>query len=135
MTTTNTSFSYFWYIRKKGTRYYLGIVDNNGDAIATGSLDIDLYYDEIPDDLSSQDATMPIPVQFELGFIKGIAAELMSMSNVKSDPINIQLRNQYLREYEDTISEAIHYQIGESQQPLVQKPLDLRDDDNWGRNR
>ena len=127
MATTNTDFSFFWYVRKKGNRYYLGLVDENGDAPA-GAYDIDIYYDEIPDDLDDQSDTFPIPQQFEMGFIKGVVAELMAMSNKGSDPVNIQLRNQFLAEYERTIHEAIHYQVEESQQPMVMKPLDLRDD-------
>ena len=130
MSTTNTDFDWYYYIRKKGARYYLGLVNENGVAV-TSAYDIDIYYDEIPDDLDDQDATFPIPVQFELGFIKGVTAELMSMSG--KDNYDYYLRNEYLREYRKMIDDAIHYQIKESQQPIVMKPLDLRDDDAWGR--
>jgi len=130
MSTTNTEYSWYYYIRKKGTRYYLGLVNENGDEVS-GAYDIDIYYDEIPDDIDEQDDTFPIPVQFELGFIKGVAAELMAMSG--KDAYDVRLRNEYAREYAKTVSKAIHYQIEESDQPAVMRPLDLRDDDVWGR--
>ena len=130
MSTTSTDFDWYYYIRKKGTRYYIGLVNENGDD-PSGAYDIEIFYDEIPDDLDDQDATMPIPVQFELGFLKGVAAELMSMSN--KDAIDIRLRNEYMAEYEKTVAKSLHYQIDESAQPLIIKPLDLRDDDAWGR--
>jgi len=125
MATTNTAFTWFWYIRKKGTRYYLGLVDDNGDDPA-GAYTIDLYYDEVADDVTTQADLFPLPQQFETGFIKGVVAELMAMSS--KEGLDFALRSQYIREYEDTIMEAIHYQVEESQQPLVMRPLDLRDD-------
>ena len=127
---TNTDFDWYYYIRKKGTRYYIGLVNQNGDE-PTAAYDIEIFYDEIPDDLDDQDDTMPIPVQFELGFLKGVVAELMSMSN--KDVLDIRLRNEYMAEYEKTVAKALHYQIDESAQPLVMKPLDLNMDDTWGR--
>lgn len=126
MSTTNTDYSWYWYLRKKGTRYYLGLVNQEGDAPAS-AYDIEIYYDQIPDELDDNDDLMPIPVQFELGLVKGVVAELMSMSN--KDYYDLQLRNQYIVEYENTIREAIHHQIDASQQPSVIKPFDLRDDD------
>jgi len=50
----------------------------------------------------------------------------MAMSN--KDVIDLQLRRSFNREYEKTVSEATHFQINESQQPMVIKPFDLRDD-------
>jgi hypothetical protein len=100
VSTTSTDYDYYWYIRKKGTRYYLGLVNENGDAIATASLDIDIYYDEIPDELDDQADTLPIPLQFEWGFIKGVAAELMLMSS--KDGLDVTLRRELQREYEKT---------------------------------
>ena len=129
MSTTNTDYDYLWYIRKKGTRYYLGIVNESGDAIATADLDIVIYYDEIPDELDDQSDTMPIPLQFEWGFLKGVASEVMLLA----DKADVNLRRELQAEYERTIYEAIHYQIEESAQPTIIKPLDLRDDDTWGR--
>ena len=130
MATTNTEFSYYYYIRKKGTQYYLGLVNDDGDAVASAQ-DIVIYYNEIPDDVDDQDDTLPIPIQFELGFLKGVAAEVMSMSG--KDAYDVRLRNEYISEYNKTISDAIHYQIEEAGQPKVIRPLDLRDDDVWGR--
>ncbi len=125
MATTNTAFDWYWYIRKKGKRYYLGLVDNNGDD-ATAAYDIEIFYDEVPDDLDEQDDVFPLPAQFELGFAKGIAAELMGMSDKKE--LDIVWMNKLERAYNKTVDEAIHFQIKETQQPIVIKPFDLRDD-------
>jgi len=127
---TNTDYSWYWYVRKKGTKYYIGVVDNNGDA-PTSALDIEIYYDEIPDAVDDQDDTFPLPDQYEMGLIKGVAAELMLMSPGKTSA-DILLRNQYIAEYEDAIKQAIHMQIRESEEPII-RPMDLRDDDSWGR--
>ena len=126
MSTTNTDYEYYYYIRKKGTRYYIGVVNNNGAAIGTSNLDIEIFYDEFPDEITDNDTLLPIPTQFELGFIKGIAAELMAMSS--SDTLDVHLKNQYIVEYQDCIRDAINYQIKESQQPAVINPFDLRED-------
>ena len=80
MGTTNTDYSWYWYVRKKGTRYYLGLVTEDGEAPSSAN-DIEIYYDQIPDEITDDDDLMPIPVQFELGFVKGVVAEIMSMSN------------------------------------------------------
>jgi len=130
VSTTSTDFDYYWYIRKKGTTHYLGLVNQDGDAIATADLDIDIYYDEIPDDVDEQSDTLPIPIQFELGFLKGVAAEVMALSG--KDVMDVRLRNEYMAEYERTKAKAIHHQINESQQPMQLRNLDLRDDDVWG---
>lgn len=129
MATTNTEFKWLWYIRKKGRRYYLGLVNENGDA-PSAAYDIDIYYDEIPDEFTSGDDTFPIPVQFEMGIIKGVAADLMAMSSKQA--LDINLKREYMAEYEATVRRAIHYQLEESQQPTVLKPLDLRDDGQSG---
>jgi len=125
MSTTSTEYTWFWYIRKKDTRYYIGLVNEYGDAPTTGGYDLDIYYDEIPDDLDAQSDTFPIPVQFELGIIKGVAAELMAMSG--KDVLDIRLRDEYKAEYEKTIKNAIQYQLEESQQPIIIRPFNLRD--------
>ena len=49
------------------------------------------------------------------------------------DGVDVALRRELQAEFERTVYEAIHYQIEESGQPTVIKPLDLRDDDAWGR--
>jgi len=131
MPTTNTDYTWYYYIRKKGNRYYLGLVNESGDA-PDSAYDIDIYYDEFPDDLDDQDDTFPIPQQFELGFIKGVVAELMSMSSGKIDE---RLKAQYMAEYERCVHDAIRYQGEESDTPSVLKPFDFRDDHKWGRYR
>jgi hypothetical protein len=126
--TTNTDYDWFFYIRKKGRRYYLGLVDQNGDA-PTSAYDIDIYYDEISDEVLTDDDVFPIPAQFEMGIIKGVAAELMAMSS--NQALDISLRRDFERAFEQTVLEGIRYQTEEASQPMVIKPLDLRDDDIW----
>jgi hypothetical protein len=123
MSTTSTDYSWFWYVRKKGARHYLGIVDENGDA-PTSALTIEIWYDEFADELTSQDSILPNPPQFNFGILKGVAAELMAMSEKPND----RLIEKYEREYKNMIDDAIHHQVREAQQPMILKPLDLRDD-------
>jgi len=128
MATTNTDYDFFFYIRKKGRRYYLGLVDQNGDA-PTSAYTIDIYYDEISDEVLTDDDVFPIPAQFEMGIIKGVAAELMAMSSKQA--VDISLRRDFERAFEQTVLEGIRYQTEEASQPMVIAPLDLRDDDIW----
>ena len=123
MATTNTDYAWFWYIRKKGDRYYLGLIDENGDD-ATAAYDIVIHYDEIPDELTSDDDEIPIPVQFEHYLLKGCAAEILDME----PEVNERKLMRYRAEFEKGIEEAFHFQIEESQQPAIMEPLDLRDD-------
>jgi len=128
---TNTDYVWYWYVRKKGRRYYVGLVDENGAAPA-GTYDIEIYYDEIPDEITEQDDNLPIPKQFELGFAKGVAAELMAMSENKGTESaaikQMALIRNYEKAYNDTVDDAKGFQLKESQQPTTMKPFDLRDD-------
>jgi len=123
MTTTNTSYGWYWYVRKKGKRYYLGIVNDQGDAPAS-ALTIAITTDNIPSEISSEDSEIPIPKQFELGFIKGCAAEILKMD---TDP-NVGKIDLFRNEYEQTKYKALHRQIKETNQPLILKPMDFNND-------
>ena len=63
MSTTNTDYDWHWYYRRRGRRGYIGLVDENGDDPAS-AYDIDIYYDEIPDEITDDDTTIPIPPEF-----------------------------------------------------------------------
>jgi len=127
MSTTNTDYAWYYYIRKKGRKYYLGLVDENGDD-PTGAYTIKTYYDQIPDEFTTDDDTFTIPVEYEYGIIKAVAAELMPMMSQDYDK---SLRREFQGEYIETIHNAVHNQIREAQAPIIQKPFDLRDDDSW----
>jgi len=124
MSTTNTEFNWYWYIRKKDRKYYLGLFDENGDD-ATGAYTIQINYDEIPDEVDSDDDTIPIPIEYEMPIIKAVAAEIATMETGFDKSLIALWRS----EYQDCINNAIHNQIGETSQPLVLKPFDFRDDD------
>lgn len=121
---TNTEFTWYWYIRNKGRRKYLGLVNRAGDD-PSGAYTIEIYYYEVPDEVTADDDTIPIPQQYEMGIIKGVAADLMAQEK-DYDKV---LRREFQIKYNETVDNAIHQQIEESQQPMVQKPLDFRDDD------
>ena len=125
MSTTNTDYAWHYFIRKKGARRYLGLVNESGAAPSTALTDaLVIHYDEIPDEYTSDDDSWKMPDQYELSIIKGVAAELIMM-----DPSADQgLAAKYDYEYERGVTQAIHDQIKDSQQPMVLKPLDLRDD-------
>ena len=126
MSTTSTDYNWYWYIRKKGRKRYLGLVDQNGDA-PTAAYDIEIWYDEIPDEFTSDDSDMAVPQQYELPIIKAVASEIMVGDSEKK-----QIRREFMGEYENCIYNAIHDQIQESQQPMIVKPIDLRDDEPYG---
>lgn len=121
MSTTNTDNSWYWYVRKKGRNWVLGLVDDTGVATATADLDIEYWYDETPDEISSDDDTLPIPQEFEHAFAMGVVYEIMRMHGK-------EIRS-YKRDFEQAIYDAIHKNIQESQQPATLSPYDLRMDD------
>jgi hypothetical protein len=120
MSTTNTDYSYYWYIRKKGKNYYLGVVDDNGDAIGTADLDIQIFYDEFHDEISSTQDTLDIPIQFELAFVKGCANEILQMQG--------QYNQVYEKAFKEMIYKAIEYQNNQANSPKIIKPYDMRED-------
>ena len=124
MSTTNTDFNWYWGIRKKDRQYYLRLFDENGDA-PTGAYTIQLFYDEIPDEVDSDSDTIPIPIEYEMQIIKAVAAEIATMETGFDKSLIALWRS----EYYEAVQKAIHNQTAESAQPLVLKPFDFRDDD------
>ncbi len=120
MATTNTQHTYLWYIRKKGKNHVLGLIDEDGSAISTASLNIEYWYDEIPDEVLSNNDTIPLPVEFEHSFAMGCVYEILRMNGVKD--MNYRL------DFEEGIKNAINRQIEESQQPSTIRPYDIRMD-------
>lgn len=123
MSTTNTTGKWYWYIRKKGRRFYLGIFDNDGDAPATAGLDIDVYYTELSDEVTSDDDDIPIPDEFQHGLAMGVVYEYLRMNNIKAQK---DMMRSYKADFENAVYDATHYQIRESAQPLLLRPLDMR---------
>ena len=124
MSTTSTEFNWYWAIKKKDRQYYLRLFNENGDA-ATAAYEIEITYDEIPDEVDSDGNTIPIPIEYEMPIIKAVAAEIATMEPNFDKSLIVLWRS----EYQDCINNAIHNQIGETSQPLVLKPFDFRDDD------
>lgn len=120
MSTTNTDNTWYWYIRKKDKNYYLGLIDNNGDAPDTADLDIEIWYDKLPADVDADGDSLEIPIQFELGFVKGCVYELLLMYGKN----RLDLKDAY----EKTIYDATAYQVRETQQPMLINPINMRDD-------
>lgn len=119
MATTNTTKSWLWYIRQKGKNSVLGIVDENG-AASTSALTVEYWYQEIPDEIESDNDSIPIPSQYEHALAMGVVYEIMRMhgKSIRS----------YKEDFERGIYDAIHTQIEESQQPMIISPLNLRND-------
>lgn len=120
MATTNTSSWWHWYVRGKGANRYLGLVDDEGDPPSV-AYDIDIWYDSVPDEITSDDDTLGIADAYMMGLIKGVAAEIMQMNGIVSP-----LTATYQRDFEKSIYDATHDNIAETQQPLIQSPLNLR---------
>ena len=120
MSTTNTSHSWFWYIRKKGKNHVFGVVDESGVALSTAGLNLEYWYDEIPDEVSSDDDAIPLPIEFEHSFAMGCVYEILRMQGIN----NVS----YKKDFMDGIDDAKHRQISETQQPMTIRPLDIRMD-------
>lgn len=73
-----------WYIFKDGDKFKLGFINTNGDYMAAGmTYKFSASYEPVP--LESADDILPINERFVLGFCKGVASEVLSLSN-KSHP-------------------------------------------------
>lgn len=121
MSTTNTDNKWYWYIRQKETTGYIGIMNGEGAATTTASLNIDIWGYSAPTEITTDSDVLPIPPEFELGFIKGVASEIIQMFG-KSN-------NSFEAAYNKVIMKARAKQVNESQQPMVISPLDCRDDE------
>jgi len=117
MATTNTDYNYYYYIRKRGRNWYLGVIDNEGDAIATASLDIEIWYDALPDELEDKNDTLPIPRDAEYGFAMGCVYHLL-LSMGHDVP-------RFKQMYDQTVYRLRHRQTQEAENPSVIKALNL----------
>lgn len=117
----NTS-PFYWYIRKKGTNGYIGIVDAVGAAPTTADLNIDIWYDKIPDEITSDDDTVPLAYEWHEGLLKGVVYEYLMMQGIK--------RPEFKQEYQETVDRCKSRVIIDSQHPLRVIPMDIRLDGN-----
>ena len=106
---------WYYYIRTKGVDWIIGLVDRNGKAIGQASIDLKIFYDEIPLDVLDEDAIMPIQSEFELAFVKGCAAEYLSQEGV--------IRKDLFDAYDKAMRIAQKRVIKESLSSSVVKPI------------
>jgi len=121
MSSTNTDHTWYWYIRNKGKRGYIGIVNESGDACDTADYEIKIYYDQIPDEVD-ENSEIPIPTQFENVIAMGCVYDILRMYGIE--------RSSYLRDYLNGISKAKHYVNSQSNSPITIQNYDVREDDN-----
>jgi len=117
MATTNTDYNYYYYIRKKGRNWVLGIIDNEGDDIGTSNLTIDIRYDAIPTEVTSDDDTLPIPRDAEYGFSMGCVYHLLLSLGHDA--------RSFKEIYDQTVYDLRHRQVQETETPSIIKPLNL----------
>ncbi len=120
MATDSTTKTFMWYIRNKGKNSVLGIIDSDGAVNATAGLNIEYWYTEIPDDITSDNDTLPIPLEYEDALLSGVVYELLKLSGINE--------RSYRREFERGMEDALHAQIKETAQTAIIKPYDLRRD-------
>lgn len=134
ISTNSTDKSWFWYVRKAGKNWVLGLIDHTGTAPAS-ALDIEYWYDKVPDEITSEDDIIDVPIEYEHGFLMGVVDEVMRMLGTAHKLEKRRSRmgnyvNTYRADFEDAIYDAIHKNVDETQQPLTIAPLDLRMDEN-----
>lgn len=86
-----------WYKRMTGDHFVIGIVDDEDGGYADADQTLLMYGPDGPDTLVSEDQKIPLDDRHIIGFVKGIAAELLQ--------IDSQFRQDYKLEYERTKSE------------------------------
>jgi hypothetical protein len=101
-------------------RGYIGLIDENGDAIDTASRTIQIWGAKTPDEITDTTDTLPIPSEYELGFIKGCAYEYLQTHGVTN--------KDYSDEYKAAIEGCTARQVKLSQQPMIILPYDMRQD-------
>lgn len=121
MATTNTTTLWHWYIRLRGGRFLLGLVDENGAAPTTAGLDITVFYQSWPDEISSDSDQIGLPSEFLHVLAKSVASEILKMNGGVT-----ALTQQYDLLWERGIYDALHLAIDESKQPMTQYPINLR---------
>lgn len=114
--TTNNSPWYF-YIRRVGRNWKIGLVDKDGDAHTSDGIEIKLYYESLPDEIEDDEVVLPIPEEFLFGFAKGCAYEYLLTEGMQHEV--------YRRAYESEVRKAIHRVIQQSHQPLMVKPITI----------
>lgn len=68
---------WYYYIRAELNKWVLGIVSKRGQPIAVGGIDIKINFNGIPEEVTDEDALLPLPRTAELDFVKGIAYEYL----------------------------------------------------------
>lgn len=121
MPTDSTNSRWFYYIRLVGARFYLGLVDDLGAAPTAAGLDIDIYYQNFPDEITSDNDIIALPTEFMHALSKAVASEIIKMNG----GVNA-LTQQYDFEWERTIYDAVHLAVDSAKQPMTQYPINLR---------
>lgn len=115
-TTTNNSPWYF-YVRRVGPNWKLGIVDKDGDPHTTADIEIKIYYEKLANEIESDNDLISIPLEHLANFAKGCAYDYLQLEGVE--------RKDYLGSYEFEIRKAIHKVTQQSNQPLIVKPITI----------
>jgi len=123
MSTTNTTNDrWFYFVRLKGTRFNLGIVDETGTAPTTAGLDITVYYSKFPTEIDSDSQQIGLPSEFLHVLAKAVASEILKMNGGITP-----LTQQYDYLWERGIYDGVHLAVDNAAQPITQYPLNLRD--------
>lgn len=123
MSTDNTEHVWYWYqrIHKDGTNY-LGLINEDYDPPTTGGYNIDIYGWSHPVEVATDGDTLPFGAEFELGFMKGVASEILQQKTGRRN-------RDWDAEYKEAYMSANAARVNRSEQPIRVLPLDLRDDE------
>lgn len=120
-TENTTSENWYYYVRLKGRNFYLGIVDTTGTAPATAGLDIDVFYSQFPNEIESDNDIIGLPEEYLFALAKSVASEIIKMNGQVTN-----LTQQFDLEWERIIYDGTHAAVDNASQPMIQRPLDLR---------
>lgn len=115
--TVENNSPWYYYLRRKGINWKIGLVDQDGAAIDSGSLTLKLWYEEIPDEIGDDDDILPLHKEFIYRFAKGCAFEYLLSEGI--------ILSEYKSEYEKGIVKIKSKKINQTQQPLQVKPITI----------
>jgi len=112
----NDNTPWYYYLRRKGRKGHIGLVDGKGNAISSASINLKIFYEEIPDEIDDDDDIIGIPEEFLFDFAKGCAYEYLLTEGIEN--------KLYFQQYEFGIKKAIK-RVVDTERPAMIQPIQI----------